>query len=212
MRKSSVEAVLGRSRARASRAEAILAVLRSKAVPTAPGTVEAVYEAASRIVGRLEAADAEIKDVRKSASEAVGRIKKAEDGSAVEILESVPGIGAAVLAAVLSEAFDRVRKADLHASGCCSGVASAAKQSGRTVLVQRRLAANGRLRNASFRRAMVAVQRDDAGKANCRAPRNRGHSHARALRSVADRLLGVVCKMVETGQTFDPERPSKGTP
>ena len=32
------------------------------------------------------------------------------------------------------------------------------------------------------------------------------------LRSTADRLLNVVCKMIETGQTFDPERRSEGAP
>ena len=37
-----------------------------------------------------------------------------------------------------------------------------------------------------------------------------GHKHARALRSVAYRLLTVICKMVETGQTFDPDRRPKG--
>ena len=39
---ASVEAVLRTSRVRASRAESVLAVLRGKPVPTAPGTVEAV--------------------------------------------------------------------------------------------------------------------------------------------------------------------------
>ena len=57
--------------------------------------------------------------------------------------------------------------------------------------------------------AMAAVQRDPASKAKYSALRQRGHNHAKALRGVADRLLGVVCKMLETGQTFDPERQSK---
>ena len=199
MRKSSVEAVLRRSRTRPSRAEAVLAALRSKAVPTAPGTVEAVAESAARTVRRLKDADAEIKDVRNRSKEVLDRIKEAEGGRAVEILESVPGIGAAVLAVILSEGFDSIRRADLHASG-------------RTILVQRRLAANRRLVNAACHWAMAAIQRDAASRAICHALRSRGHGHARALRSVADRLLNVVCKMIETGQTFDPERRSEGAP
>ena len=80
------------------------------------------------------------------------------------------------------------------------------------VLVQRRLAANGRLKNAAHHRAMAAIQRDKAGRAICHALRSRGHKHARAPGSVADRLLGVACRMIETGQTFDPERLSKAAP
>ena len=34
--------------------------------------------------------------------------------------------------------------------------------------------------------------------------------HAKALRGVADRLLHVLCGMLRTGETFDPERPSRG--
>ena len=157
-------------------------------------------------------ADAEIKDVRNRSKEVLSRIKEAEGGRAVEILESALGIGAAVLAVIVSEAFDSVRKADLQALRCCSGVAPVTKRSGRTILVRRRLAANRRLVNAACPWAMAAVQRDAASRANCHALRSRGHSHARALRSVADRFLNVVCKMIETGQTFDPERRSEGAP
>ena len=209
VRKSSVEAVLRKSRARASRAEDILAVLRGKAVPTAPGTVEAVAESAARIVRRLKDVNAEIKDVRNRSREVLDRIKEAEGGRVVEILESVPGIGATVLAVIVSEAFDSVRKADLQALRCYFGVAPVTKRSGRTIVVQRRLAANRRLVNAAYHWAMAAIQRDAASRAKYHALRSRGHSHARALRSVADRFLNVVCKMIETGETFDPERRSK---
>ena len=135
-----------------------------------------------------------------------------EGGDAVEILQSVPGIGAAVLAVILSEAFDSVRRADLQALRCYFGVAPVTKRSGRTILVHRRQAANGRLRNAAYHWAMAAIQRDRVSRANCYALRSRGHNHARALRSIADRFLKVVCKMIETGQTFDPQRQSKGAP
>ena len=74
-------------------------------------------------------ADAEIKDVRNRSKEVLSRIKEAEGGRAIEILESAPGIGAAVLAVIVSEAFDSVRKADLQALRCCSGVAPVTKRS-----------------------------------------------------------------------------------
>ncbi len=50
------------------------------------------------------------------------------------------------------------------------------------------------------------------GKAKCHALRSRRHKHARALRGVADRLLHVLCGMLRTGETFDPERTSRGAP
>ena len=198
VRLSSVEAALGKSRASA---EDVLTALRDKPVA----------ESAGRIVKRLKALNAEIKEIRTEIEQAVDRVGTMDGGQAVGILRSVPGIGATVLAVILSEAFDSIRKAELQALRCYFGLAPVTKRSGRTVLVQRRLAANGRLRNAAYHWAMAAIQRDRVSRAKYHALRSRGHKHARAPGSVADRLLGVVCKMIETGQTFDPERRSKNT-
>ena len=210
VRLASVEAVLRKNRVRTARAESVLTVLRSKPVPTAPGTAEAVADSAGRLFRRLKALNAEIKDVQKKIKQLVDRIGTMEGGGAVDILRSVPGIGPGVLAVILSEAFDSVRRADRHALRCYFGVAPVTKRSGQTILIQRRQAANGRLRNAAYHWAMAAIRCDRVSRAKYHALRSRGHKHARALRSIADRLLGVVCKMIETGQTFDPERQSKG--
>ena len=212
VRLDSVEAVLKRNRAWVF-AESVLAALRGKTVPTtAQGTVEAVSADARRIVMRLKAVNDEIKDVQNRIEEVIGRVEKMDGGRAVEILRSVPGIGTTVLAVILAEAFDSVRTADLHALRCDFGVAPVTKRSGQAVLVQRRLAGNERLRNAAYHWAADAIQHDEISRAKYDALRSRGHKHARALRSVADRLLSVACKMIETGETFDPERRSKGAP
>ena len=42
-------------------------------------------------------------------------------------------------------------------------------------------------------------------RARYEALRKRGHNHARALRSVADRLLAVACAMLTTRTAFDPD-------
>ena len=159
-------------RARAS-AESVLAALRAKSVPTAPGTVEAVAGSAGRIVRKLKALNAEIKDVRNTIEKVRNRIKEIEGGQAVDILRSAPGIGAAVQAVILSEAFDSVRRADLHAPGCDFGVAPVTKRSGQAIVVRRRLAANARLRNAACHWAMAAIRRDKVSRANCHALRRR---------------------------------------
>jgi hypothetical protein len=75
--------------------------------------------------------------------------------------------------------------------------------------VLRRQAAHNRLANAAYHWARVAVQRDPRSRQKYAALRARGHGHARALRSVADRLLAVACAMLAAGTPFDPAHPSK---
>ena len=48
------------------------------------------------------------------------------------------------------------------------------------------------------------MQNDHTSRAKCEALRARGHGYARALRSVADRLLNVACAMLRDGTLFDP--------
>jgi hypothetical protein len=52
--------------------------------------------------------------------------------------------------------------------------------------------------------ARVASQCDAVSKAKYKALRERGHSHGRALRSVADRLLNIACSMLRSRTTFNP--------
>ena len=74
----------------------------------------------------------------------------------------------------------------------------------KSVIVVRRLAAHNRLRDAVYHWAGVAIQHDAISKSKYAALRARGHRHARALRSVADRLLQVACSMLENRTLFDP--------
>jgi hypothetical protein len=53
------------------------------------------------------------------------------------------------------------------------------------------------------------VQHDPRSQAKYAALRARGHGHGRALRSVADRLIGVACAMLEAQTTFDPNLASQ---
>ena len=121
------------------------------------------------------------------------------------ILRSIPGVGRYVLATLLAEADDPLRRRDYHALRCLSGAAPVTKQSGRVRIVTRRLAVHDRLRDALGYWASGAVQKDPASKARYQALRARGHGHHRALRSVADRLLFVACTMLRDGTVFDPQ-------
>ena len=73
-------------------------------------------------------------------------------------------------------------------------------------IVTRRQAAHDRLRDAAYHWARVAAHRDPASHDKYQSLRARGHGHARALRSVADRLLSVACAMLRDRACFDPHR------
>ena len=127
------------------------------------------------------------------------------------ILLSLPGIGAGVLATLLAEGSDALRRRDYHALRCLCGVAPVTRRSGKSLLVVRRLAAHDRLRDAAYHWARVAAQRDPASRAKYQALRSRGHGHARSLRAVADRLLNIACAMLRDGVCFNPHRAGTAT-
>ena len=79
------------------------------------------------------------------------------------------------------------------------------KRSGKAHIVVMRYAAQTRLRNAVFHWARVAVLNDPKCRGRYEALRQRGHSYGRALRGVADRLLGVACVLLRRQVLFDPE-------
>ena len=72
-----------------------------------------------------------------------------------------------------------------------------------------RYAAYARLRQAVFHWARAAVQKDPKSRVKYDALRARGHSYGRALRGVADRLLGIACLLLLRREMFDPDH---GTP
>ena len=83
-----------------------------------------------------------------------------------------------------------------------TGVAPVTKQSGKRCFVIRRTARNPRLHNAVFHWARVAVMRDPVAKCRYSALRARGKSHGQALRSVGDRLLGILCAMLRNQTSY----------
>src|SRR5258707_1898997 len=123
----------------------------------------------------------------------------------VTILRSLPGVGRIVLATLLAEAAEPVRRRDYHALRRLSGVAPVTKRSGRRCIVIMRQACQMRLRTAVYHWARAAIQHDELSRRRYASLRQRGHSHGRALRSVADRLLAVACVMLTRQALFDPE-------
>ena len=151
--------------------------LRAPAIRVAPGTAEAAAAHIRLVTERLalvnrqlaharsqldllvrqfaEAAPAE--DPNASAETDPGPSKEPADAA---ILLSLPGIGTGVLATLLAESSDAVRRRDYHALRCLCGVAPVTRRSGKSLIVSRRLAAHDRLRDAAYHWARVAAQRD----------------------------------------------------
>jgi transposase len=201
---------LQRYRVRRIDADAVLAALRAPALPLSPGTVPAASAHARALFARLELVNRQLKDADAQLERSIAEFAAREDESGkqrdVTILRSLPGIGRNVIAALLSEALDALRRRDYHALRSLSGAAPVMRRSGKSWLVLRRYACHPRLCNAIYHWARVAVQRDARSRAKYQALRARGHSHGRALRQVADRLLAVACAMLTHQTCFDPDR------
>ena len=126
----------------------------------------------------------------------------------VAILRSLPGVGVGVTAAVIAEAMPLVARRDYATLRATTGVAPVRRQTGKNTrgTVAMRRACNARLRDAVYHWAMTSTRIDAAARAYYAALRSRGHSHGRALRSVADRWLRILIAMLKTQSLYDPTR------
>ncbi len=211
VRVKTIAGLLKRHRVRRIEAETVLARLREPAVSVAAvAHIEVVFsqravvtQQIARAYRKIDRLTAALARSAPSPDEPPGMQGQRD----VEILNSLPGVGRIVLATLLAEAHDPLRRRDYQALRRLSGVAPVTKRSGKTLIVVRRLAAHNRLQDALYHWASVAVQHDAASKAKYAALRARGHGHDRALRSVADRLLAVACAMLENQTLFAPDHP-----
>ena len=211
IRTRTVANLLKRHRVRKMSAESVLERLREPSLSLAPGTSEAAVAHLQVVWSQLAVTSQQLARAYREMDRLTAALPgSAEEGPGtpvqrdVDILNSLPGIGRIVLATLLAEAHDAVRRRDYQALRCLCGVAPVTRRSGKSVIVVRRLAAHNRLQDAAYHWAGVAIQHDAISKAKYAALRARGHRHARALRSVADRLLQVACAMLENRTLFDP--------
>lgn len=214
-----VAQLLKTHRMRRHSAAAVLEILRQPAVHVAPGTVTAVRAHLAQLTERLRLANRQHRDCERqldrccaaiAEADASKREGQADEPSDVEILRSVPGIGRIILACLLAEAARLLARRDYHALRALGGVAPVTQASGKRsrarARVSMRRACNHRLRDALYHWARTATQRDPHWKARYAALRRRGHSHGRACRGIADRLLNVICSMLRHRTSYDAER------
>jgi transposase len=211
LREAKVADLLKQRRIRRFDAAAILTAARATPPRLAPGTIEAASAHVAAIIPRLKLINRQIKEAdRKIAAliDCLAAARESEPGQTKQhdaaILASLPGVGTTVLATLLAEAWEPLQRRDYPALRSLAGVAPVTKRSGKSCIVVRRQACDNRLANALYHWARVAVQHDPRCRAKYAELRKRGHSHGRALRSVADRNLNVACAMLKTGTLFDP--------
>jgi transposase len=222
VREKTIARILKNHRIRRFDAAHVLTELRQPALAVAPGTIEATTARVRGLIERIRLINDQLADagqqldrlcktlsepvVEEDGETAPGQKNEQRDAA---ILDSLPGVARTVLATLLGEAPDTLQRRDYHALRAMCGSAPVTRRSGKSCMVLRRYACNRRLRNATYHWAQNAIQRDPTSRAKYDALRAKGHSHARALRSVVDRLLNVACAMLKSGTLFDPEFTSK---
>jgi transposase len=215
LRQDEVEKLLKRYRIRRIDAAEVLTILKQQALTVAPGVTEAavahirtLIESIRLFTQQLKEAHRQLDRLSKLLAEPVAsenaQAKAEPEHSLVAILKSLPGAGRIVLSTLLAEAFEPLQRADYPILRKLCGVAPVTQRSGKSRAVSRRLACNPRLRNAIHYLADAARRCDEKSKAKYLALKARGCSHARALRTIGDRLLYVACAMLKNRKLFDP--------
>ncbi len=213
LRESRVDRLLRSHRIRRFLAKEILAELQTPPLQVAPGAVEAATTHVEQLIPRLRLVHAQRADCGRRidalleklvpAGEPEGQKREHRD---VQILRSLPGVGRVVTATMLAEAFQPLCERDYDALRAHGGVAPVTKQSGKRARVSMRRSCNPRLRDAFYHWARVSTQHDPHSRAHYASLRRSGHTHGRALRSVADSLLRVLIAMLKSGTLYDPNR------
>jgi transposase len=211
LRKPTVERLLREHRIRRVNADTVLATLREPAIKVADGVAEAASIHLRSLIARLRVVNRELHEAEGQLDKLCTTIGETEAASGdclrrqdVLILKSMPGIGRINLAALLCEASGPLGSRDYQALRTLSGAAPVTRRSGKSCIIVMRYAAHVRLRNTVYHWARVACQHDPKCRAKYAALRQRGKSHGRALRGVADRLLALACVLLQRGTLFDP--------
>ena len=202
--------VLKKHKIRKHTAEQVHAVLRGPSVHVAPGVAESGSRHIQMLVPRLRLVRQQERQCRLDMQRLLDKLSEAEPDSVTQrdaaIVQSLPGAGAIVSATLLAEAWQLLAERDYDRLRILSGVAPVTKRSGKTTLIGMRRACNQRLRKGVYHWAFSSVRCDERAKAHYAQLRARGHSHGRALRGVADRLLNLLTVLLRRGELFDPAR------
>ena len=210
IRVSTVRKLLRRNRVRRIDAEEALGTLRAEAMNVSKATAECCVWHIKTIIERMKVIDRQLKETEDSIGKVIetmnSKLKTEGEGPTdIEILRSVPGVGPVVLATLIAEAWDLIRRRDLNALRCLGGVAPVTRQSGKSKLVIKRRAVCRSLSNAFHVLGGIVAIHDPVSRARYQELRARGLGYCRSVRTVCDRLLSVICAILEKRELFDKE-------
>ena len=194
--------------------EEVMTTLRQPRLRVAAGVSDAVETRITALVPQLKLVHEQRLTAERRIERLLETLATAETGEGelrehrdVQILRSLPGVGRMVTATMLTEATGPLAERDYATLRAYTGAAPVTKRSGkRAYFVHMRYACKARLRDALYHWSRTSIQHDQAARTYYDTLRARGHSHARALRSVADRWLRILVAMLRTGTVYDSSR------
>lgn len=209
LRPATLQRILHKHRIRRVSAQQLAELLAQPALHLAPGASAAIAEQVLLLLPRLRLLHQQHAQLGQRIQDLIEELSGDEnfrEHRDVQILRSVPGVGRVFTATVLGEAAGPLAQRDYRLLRAIAGVAPVTRQSGKTKLVSLRRACHPRLRHAVFHAAAVYAQHDPHARKHYASLRARGHSHARAVRGVADRFLALIVALLNSGQLYDPSR------
>jgi transposase len=177
----------GRRRRITERAEEIQQALRSPQLE-ASAVVSKAYGALVRSTVRI------VREMTSQIETLAGELERSFEGHPdAEILRSLPGLGVVLGARVLAEfGDDPTRYADPKGRKNYAGTSPITKASGRSKVALARFARNRRLADALEMWAFCSLSGSPGARRYYDAHRAKGHTHRRALRSLANRWVGIL--------------------
>jgi transposase len=211
LKRKRIERILRKNRISRVSVDDVWEGIKAEPLHVAPGTTEAAAMHVALLIPRVRLAREQECLVRKRMEAKLAALAEApcEEGEHrdVEIVLSLPGVGTKVGAAMLGEAWQAVTERDYHTLRVLAGTAPVTKASGKSRRVTMRYARNRRFANAVYHWARVASQHDPYARTYYDRSRARGHTHARATRQLADRLLRVLTAMLRDGTLYELRQP-----
>jgi transposase len=206
-----VQRILKANRIRKLSADEVLSALKTAPLALAPGAAEAACEHVLLLLPQVKLLDEQLREVGNRIKRLLSAMTETITGTDqppcdAGLILSIPGIGPAVAAALLTEASRPIRERDYEALRCYAGTAPVTRQSGKRRTIGMRHACSPRLRNAVYHWASSSLSCDSKSRQQYDSLRASGHHHARALCGLADRLLGVLIALLKTLKAFDRAR------
>jgi len=191
--------------------EEVREILNGEPLHVAPGVETACRRSIASLLPRLRLTHEQKVEVERDIGRLLEQLSAPDTEGKVEhrdasLLQSLPGLGKLTCATMLAEAGEALTRRDYTTLRGLSGVAPVTRRSGKQLLVSMRHSCSKRLRNAVHQWAAQSAVWDPYWRARYAALRAKGHRHARAVRSLADRLLAVLVAILKSGQPYDPSR------